>query len=166
MNQNPTRRPSYSSVNIIVLSRMSKFALHVKSGQTHSLSRTSTNGHSNPMAMMKLMILATSVSNPARISTPPNMVEPMYPAMRMRVGTPPSTCVAPPRSGSMHTRTTVPPVRMAWGDSELRNGRRARRLERTAVMWHSSCQPMVKSFKGLMSTRTPGMFQKANMTTA
>lgn len=118
------------------------------------------------MAMIKLIILATRVSNPARISTPPNMVDPMYPAMRISVGAPPSTCVAPPRSGSMHTRTTVPPVRMAYGDNELEDVGRARRLARTAVMWHSSCHPIVKSFRGLMSTRTPGMFQKANMTTA
>lgn len=63
---------------------------------------------------MKLMIFDTRVSNPAMINTPPNNVDPIYPADRMIIGMPPSTRVAPPRSGSIHTRTTLPPVRIAY----------------------------------------------------
>lgn len=66
------------------------------------------------MPMMKLMIFDTRVSNPAMINTPPNNVDPIYPADRIIKGTPPSTRVAPPRSGSIHTRTTFPPVRIAY----------------------------------------------------
>ena len=66
------------------------------------------------MPMMKLMIFDTRVSNPAMINTPPNNVEPIYPADRIIMGMPPSTRVAPPRSGSIHTRTTFPPVRIAY----------------------------------------------------
>lgn len=80
---------------------------------TYSLSRTRTSGVTNPRPSTKLSILATRVSKPPNMNTPPKMVEPRYPAGNIIIGLPPSTSVAPPRYGSMVTDNIVPPVRMA-----------------------------------------------------
>lgn len=68
---------------------------------------------SNPRPSTKLSILATRVSKPPSMNTPPKMVEPRYPAGNIIIGLPPSTSVAPPKYGSMVTDIIVPPVRIA-----------------------------------------------------
>ena len=81
--------------------------------KTHSLFRTSASGARRPRPKTKLRILDMRMSNPARTNTPPKIVEPTYPAVRMASGRPPSTRVAPPMSGSMVTFVTLPPVKTA-----------------------------------------------------
>jgi len=118
INQNPIKSPSYINVKMMVLSHRRSAEPHLISSSgiikiTHSLSRTSTNGNTSPTPNTKLSIFATRVFHPASKKAPPNSVEPMYPALSVNVGEPPSTIVAPPTCGSIVILRMRPPESIA-----------------------------------------------------